>query len=88
MNNNMVYKLGTIMGHIGHAPPEAEPWVILKELGIDVALAKRAVHKLYFVEAIGAAAFSTYHDVFFVPNDTKHGSLFAMKYGILYDSQV
>jgi hypothetical protein len=60
----MIYKLGTIMGHIGHAPPETEPWANLKELGIDVALAKRAVHKLYFVEAIGAAAFATYHDVF------------------------
>lgn len=81
----MIYKLGTVMGHIGHAPPEAEPWVILKELGIDVALAKRAVHKLYFVEAIGAAAFATYHDVFFIPNETKHGSLFAMKYGTKID---
>jgi hypothetical protein len=75
------------MGHIGHAAPESEPWVILKTLGIDVALAKRAVHKLYFEEAIGAAAFETYHDVFFVPNDTKHGSMFAMKYGTLVDDQ-
>lgn len=79
----MIYKLGTIMGHIGHAPPEAEPWSSLKTLGIDVELAKRAVHKLYFEEACGAAKFATYHDVFFVPNDTKHGSMFAMKYGTL-----
>ena len=71
------------MGHIGHAPPEAEPWSSLKTLDIDVALAKRAVHKLYFEEALGTnvARFEIYHDVFFIPNDTKHGSLFAMKYG-------
>ena len=79
----MIYKLGTIMGHYGHAPPETEPWVILKTLGIDVALAKRAVHKLYFEEAsvTNVARFEIYHDVFFIPNDTKHGILFAMKYG-------
>jgi hypothetical protein len=77
------------MGHIGHAPPETEPWAILKTLGIDVALAKRAVHKLYFEEALGYVdGFATYHDVFFVPNDTKHGSLFAMKYGTLIDEKI
>jgi hypothetical protein len=77
------------MGQIGHAPPEAEPWSILDTLGIDVALAKRAIHKLYFEEADVVRptwypkeeAYETYHDVFFIPNDTKHGSLFAMKYG-------
>ena len=78
----MIYKLGTIMGHYGHAPPETEPWSILKELGIDVALAKRAVHKLYFEQhPTNYNVFEIYHDVFFIPNDTKHGSLFAMKYG-------
>lgn len=76
------------MGHLGHAPPEAEPWAILKTLGIDVALAKRAVKKLYFepvtvVDKLGRSvpSYETYHNVFFIPNDTKHGSLFAMKYG-------
>ena len=74
------------MGHIGHPPPETERWAILKSLGIDVELAKRAVHKLYFEEALGYVdGFATYHDVFFIPNDTKHGSLFAMKYGTKSD---
>ena len=70
------------MGHVGHAPPETEPWAILKTLGIDVALAKRAVHKLYFEQQPSAEGqFEIYHEVFFIPNETKHGSLFAMKYG-------
>ena len=78
----MVYKLGTIMGHIGHAPPETERWGILNTLDIDVELAKRAVHKLYFEQQPSAEGqFEIYHDVFFIPNETKHGSLFAMKYG-------
>jgi hypothetical protein len=78
----MAYKLGTVMGHIGHAPPETERWAILKTLGIDVELAKKAVHKFYFEETHhDPALYETYHDVFFIPNDTKHGSLFAMKYG-------
>jgi hypothetical protein len=78
----MAYKLGTVMGHLGHAPPEAEPWAILNILGIDVALAKRAVHKLYFEEVhYDPASYEIYHNVFFVPNETKHGSLFAVKYG-------
>ena len=84
----MIYKLGTVMGHIGHAPPETEPWAILKTLGIDVELAKRAVHKLYFEEAAAldyTDGYATYHNVFFIPNDTKHGSLFAMKYGTKTD---
>lgn len=82
----MIYKLGTVMGHIGHAPPEPERWALLKTLGIDVDLAKRAVHKLYFEETLqNKATFETYHDVFFIPNDTKHGSLFAMKYGTKID---
>lgn len=86
MTFDMIYKLGTVMGHIGHAPPETEPWSILSTLDIDVALAKRAVHKLYFEETLGyEATFETYHDVFFIPNDTKHGSLFAMKYGTKID---
>lgn len=46
----MIYKLGTVMGHIGHAAPETERWAILKVLGIDVELAKKAVHELYFEE--------------------------------------
>jgi len=46
----MAYKLGTVMGHVGHAPPETECWAILKILGIDVELAKKAVQKLYFEE--------------------------------------
>jgi hypothetical protein len=70
------------MGHIGHAPPETEPWAILNTLGIDVELAKQAVHKLYFEQQSSAEGqFEIYHEVFFIPNDTKHGSLFAMKYG-------
>lgn len=80
----MIYKLGTIMGHIGHAAPETERWAILKVLGIDVELAKRAIHKLYFEEfTVAQLSYETYHNVFFIPNDTKHGSLFAMKYGTL-----
>jgi hypothetical protein len=82
----MVYKLGTIMGHIGHAPPETERWAILKGLGIDVELAKHAVHKLYFEQQPSAEGqFEIYHTVFFIPNETKHGSLFAMKYGTKID---
>lgn len=89
----MIYKLGTVMGHIGHAPPEPERWALLKTLGIDVDLAKRAVHKLYFEEAdvVRPAwlpkeeAYETYHNVFFIPNETKHGSMFAMKYGTKID---
>lgn len=78
----MIYKLGTVMGHLGHAPPEAEPWAMLKTLEIDVALAKRAVQKLYFEEIhYEPASYETYHTVFFIPNDTKHGTMFAMKYG-------
>jgi hypothetical protein len=82
----MIYKLGTIMGHYGHAAPETERWAILKSLGIDVELAKRALHKLYFDQQPSAEGqFEIYYDVFFIPNDTKHGSLFAMKYGTLID---
>ena len=78
----MIYKLGTVMGHLGHAPPEAEPWAMLKTLEIDVELAKKAVQKLYFEEVhYDAASYETYHTVFFIPNDTKHGTMFAMKYG-------
>lgn len=80
----MIYKLGTVMGHIEHAPPETEPWAILKTLGIDVELAKKAIHKLYFEEAAAldyTDGYATYHNVFFIPNKTKHGSMFAMKYG-------
>ena len=78
----MIYKLGTIMGHIGHALPETQKWSILSMLGIDVDLAKRAIHKLYFEEfAVAQPTYETYHNVFFIPNDTKYGSLFAMKYG-------
>ena len=84
----MIYKLGTVMGHIGHAPPETESWSILSILGVDVDLAKRAVHKLYFEETHqNLVAEATYHDVFFIPNDTKHGSLFAMKYGTKIDDK-
>ena len=80
----MSYKLGTIISHIGHPPSEAEPWTILKTLDVDVELAKQSVHKLYFEEAAAldySDGYTTYHDVFFIPNDTKHGSIFAMKYG-------
>ncbi len=84
----MIYNLGRIMGHIGHAAPEAEPWAILKTLGIDVELAKKAVQKLYLepvtvVDKFGRSvpSYETYHDVFFIPNKTKHGTAFAMKYG-------
>ena len=77
----MIYKLGTITSHFGHALPETEPWVILKTLGIDVALAKRAVHKLYFEQYPNYNVLEIKHDVFFIPNDTKHGSMFAIKYG-------
>ena len=82
----MIYKLGTAMSHIGHAPPEAEPWTVLHCLGIDVELAKRAIHKLYFDQLPSAEGqFEIYHDVFFIPNDTKHGTAFAMKYGTMTD---
>lgn len=88
----MIYKLGRIMGHIGHPPPETHPWSILHNMSIDVALAKRAIKKLYFepVPVVDkykrpVEAFEVYHDVFFIPNETKHGSLFAMKYGDLVD---
>ena len=80
----MAYKLGTIMGHVGHAPPETERWAILNTLGIDVELAKKAVQKLYFDQQPSAEGqLEIYHDVFFIPNETKHGSLFVMKYGTL-----
>lgn len=71
------------MGHIGHAPFEVERcWSILSTLGIDVGLAKRAVQKLYFEEfKVAYPSYKTYYNVFFIPNETKHGSLFAMKYG-------
>ena len=74
------------MGHIGHVPPETERWSILRTMGIDVELAKKAVHKLYFEEAKVldySDGYATYHDVFFIPNETKHGSMFAMKYGTM-----
>ena len=86
-----LFRLGRIMGHIGNPPPEAEPWSILRNMGIDVELAKRAVHKLYFefvpVKKNGKVVdtYEVYHDVFFIPNDSKHGSLFAMKYGTKSD---
>lgn len=72
------------MGHIGHAPPETERWSILKVLNIDVELAQKALHKLYFEEFGDHTDFAVYHNVFFIPNDTAHGSLFAIKYGNLY----
>jgi hypothetical protein len=85
---SLVYKLGTVMGHIGHAQPEVEKWSILSTLGVDVDLAKRAVYKLYFEEfKVPQPSYETYHTVFFIPNDTKHGSLFAMKYGTKIDGQ-
>jgi hypothetical protein len=82
----MIYKLGRIMGHIGHAPPETERWSILRTMGIDVELAKKAIHKLYFEELNVldySDGYAVYHDVFFIPNETKHGSMFAMKYGTM-----
>ena len=82
----MIYKLGTVMGHVGHAVPETRRWEILKVLGIDVELAKKAVHKLYFEEfKVAQPSYETYHTVFFIPNDTKHGTAFAMKYGTMID---
>jgi hypothetical protein len=84
----MIYKLGRIMGHIGHPPPESSPFEAVAVLDIDTALARKAVEKLYFrpvtvVDKLGRSvpSYETYHDVFFIPNETKHGSLFAMKYG-------
>ena len=86
----MIYKLGRIMGHIGHAPPESSPFAAVAVLGIDTALARKAVQKLYFeevpvVDSFGKPipSYETYHNVFFVPNETKHGNIFAMKYGTL-----
>lgn len=76
------YKLGTVMSHMGQPHPEAEPWIVLKILNIDVKLAKKAVHKLYFEEVhYVPELYENYHDVFFIPNDTQYGSLFAIKYG-------
>ncbi len=84
----MAYKLGTVMGHVGHAPPETECWAILKILGVDVELAKKAVQKLYFEEPrYNPVSHETYHDVFFIPNDTKHGTAFAIKYGTKIDER-
>lgn len=84
----MIYKLGTVMGHIGHAPPESSPFAAVAALGIDTALVRKAVQKLYFeevpvVDSRGkpVPSYETYHNVFFIPNETKYGSLFAMKYG-------
>ncbi len=86
----MIYKLGRIMGHIGHPPPESSPFAAIAVLGIDTALARKAVEKLYFeevpvVDIYGrpVSSYETYHNVFFVPNETKHGSIFSMKYGTL-----
>lgn len=80
----MIYKLGTVIGHIGHVPPETERWAILKVLGIDVELAKKAVHKLYFEEfKVAHTSYETYYNVCFIPNETEHGSVFAMKYGTM-----
>ena len=86
----MIYKLGRIMGHIGHPPPESSPFEAVKVLGIDTNLARKAVKKLYFepvtvVDKFGRSvpSYETYHDVYFIPNETKHGSIFAMKYGTM-----
>lgn len=80
------------MGHIGHAPPEASPFEAITVLGIDTNLARKAVKKLYFepvtvVDKFGRSvpSYETYHDAYFIPNDTKHGSVFAMKYGTKID---
>jgi chemotaxis protein CheY-P-specific phosphatase CheC len=84
----VIYKLGTVMGHIGHAPPETERWSILKVMNIDVDLARKALHKLYFEEVhYDSSLYEICHDVYFIPNDTKYGSLFAMKYGTLIDDR-
>ena len=90
----MIYKLGRIMGHIGHPPPESSPFAAIAVLGIDTALARKAVEKLYFeevpvVDSRGKPipSYETYHNVFFVPNKTKYGSIFAMKYGTLIDDR-
>ncbi len=90
----MIYKLGRIMGHIGHPPPESSPFAAVAVLGIDTALARKAVQKLYFeevpvVDKFGRAvdSYETYHNVFFVPNNTKYGSIFAMKYGTLVNDR-
>ncbi len=88
----MIYKLGTIMGHIGHPPLESSPFAAIAVLGIDVALVRKAVQKLYFeevpvVDSFGKPipSYETYHNVFFIPNETKYGSIFAMKYGTKID---
>jgi len=90
----VIYKLGRIMGHIGHPPPESSPFAAVAVLGIDTALARKAVQKLYFeevpvVDKFGRAvdSYETYHNVFFVPNNTKYGSIFAMKYGTLVNDR-
>ena len=78
------------MGHIGHPPPESSPFAAIAVLGIDGVLARKAVEKLYFEEVLvedifgkPIPSYEIYHNVFFVPNETKHGSIFAMKYGTL-----
>jgi hypothetical protein len=88
----MIYKLGRIMGHIGHPPPESSPFAAIAVLGIDAALARKAVEKLYFeevpvVDSFGKPllSYEIYHNVFFVTNNTKYGSIFAMKYGTKID---
>jgi len=88
------YRLGTVMGHIGHPPPESSPFAAIAVLGIDTTLARKAVQKLYFEEVpvvnkfgLAVDSYETYHNVFFVPNETKHGSIFAMKYGTLIDDR-
>ena len=76
------------MGHIVHPPPESSPFAAIAVLGIDTGLLRKAVEKLYFeevpvVDSYGrpVASYEIYHNVFFVPNKTKYGSIFAMKYG-------
>lgn len=79
----MTIKLGTVISHIGQPPPELEKWSILQTMGIDVELAKKAAYKIYFEQTEGGydENFSSYHDVYFVVNNTKYGHLFAIKYG-------
>ena len=78
----MTIKLGTVLTHIGQPPPEADPLAALSILGIDTELARKAAYKIYFEVADDDQRFEVAHDVFFIVNNTKYGTLFAIKYGV------
>jgi len=71
------------MQHVGLEPPEADWVAILRTLGVDADLAKKAARKVYFEET-EFKEYCHHYDVFFIPNNTKYGDVFAIKYGVKY----